>query len=103
MKYTALEIVTKTGIENPEAVFGTKSVDIGGIVVNTPDHIIDAQDSEHVTVTIGTEVFKAALPEEDPLDVSPAVKEIVASEVAEAEKAEEAVAETPAEEVKPTE
>lgn len=99
MKYTALEIVTKTGIENPEAVFGARSVDIGGIPVNTPDHIVDAQDADHVVVTIGTEVFKAMLPEEDPLENSPAVKEIVATEIAEAEKAEEALTE----EVKPAE
>lgn len=76
MKYTAKEIVVKTGIENPESVFGNVAVNIGGIAVNQPDHVINTQDAEKVSVIIGSEIYEVALPEEDPLEMSAGLKEI---------------------------
>ena len=96
MKYTALEIVKKTGVENPEALFGAVAIEIGGIAVNSPDHILNTQDAEEVAVVIGTTDYVAALPEEDPLEMSEGVKAIRAEEEKVALEAEAATS-TPTE------
>ena len=87
MKYLAKEIVEKAGVD--VSVIGTVAITIGGISVNEADHIIDMQDAEEVTVLIGTDEYTVELPEEDELEMSPALKEVVAEEVAVAEAQEE--------------
>ena len=79
MKYLAKEIVEKTGVDADE-VIGKVSIDIGGISVNSWDHVIDMQDAEKVTVLIGTDEYVVELPETDDLEMSPAYREKIEAE-----------------------
>lgn len=54
MKYLASEILEKAGV-NIEETVGKVGISIGGINVNTPDHIINVQDATTVEIIVGAE------------------------------------------------
>lgn len=54
MKYLASEILEKAGV-NVEETVGKVGVSIGGINVNTADHIINVQDATTVEIIVGAE------------------------------------------------
>ena len=64
MKYTALEIIGFAGVEKPKTKIGKVSCSIGGVVVNTPDHVINVQDASEIDVIVANELFTASLPED---------------------------------------
>lgn len=65
MIYTALEVLEAAGIEQPEEKIGKFGISIGGVTVNTPDHLINVQAETTVSVRVGREYFTAHLPERD--------------------------------------
>lgn len=71
-KYTALEVLTAAGVENPESIFGKLGISIGGIVVNTPNHLINIVGDSKVNVRVGKESIDIDMPERE--EVSEAVK-----------------------------
>ncbi len=75
MKYLAKEIITAAG-KNPDEVIGKVSCNIGGVVVNRPDHILNLQDAKSVEVIVANEkitVDLSATTESD--DLKTAVKQ----------------------------
>jgi len=72
MRYTALEILKFAGVEKPNSKFGKFGINIAGVVVNKPDHIVNMQDSTEAKVIVGNEAFTAKLPKQD--DTSDEVK-----------------------------
>lgn len=96
MLHTAAEIVALAGIEAD--VIGKVRVNIGGIPVNRPDHLINVQDAKTVTLIVGLDEVEVTLPEEGaPSEAVTAVKEAhgrvlteKAAELAEAKLAAEA-------------
>ena len=65
MRYTSLEILKLAGIENPESQVGKIGISIGGVTVNTPDHVINMQDATEVKVIFGKELLTVELPKQD--------------------------------------
>jgi hypothetical protein len=66
-KYTALEILTEAGVENPSEVFGKVAVTIAGIsgIVN-PDHVIlIGNEEEKAVVIVGNEAKEVAVEKRD--------------------------------------
>lgn len=66
MKYTAIEILKMAEIETPEEKLGAIAITIGGVNVNTPDHVINIQDAKTVSVVVGSESKEVTLPEDAP-------------------------------------
>lgn len=62
MKYTAIEILKLAGVEEPERKLGAVAITIGGLNVNTPDHLINFQDSEKTQVIVGNDVYDIDVP-----------------------------------------
>ncbi|QDP67651.1 MAG: hypothetical protein Tp172MES00d2C118482111_45 [Prokaryotic dsDNA virus sp.] len=99
MKYLAKEIVAAAG-KNPDEVIGKVSVNIAGVTVNKPDHIVNLQDATTASVRIGTETTEVTLPTEESEDLRSVRKARgeEATKAIEARKpAEETQEETPAE------
>lgn len=63
MKYTALEILKAGSVEEPKAKFGKFAINIAGVTVNKPDHIVNTQDAKTVLVRVGRETEEVTLPE----------------------------------------
>ena len=61
MKYTCLEILEKTGIENPREKFGKMGITIGGVNANSAEKVINVQDATEVEVIVGKEAFTVTL------------------------------------------
>lgn len=55
-KYTAIEILTEAGVEHPEDKIGAVRVRIGGLPVNTPDHVINVSaETTELNIIVGTD------------------------------------------------
>ena len=62
MKYTALSLLEIAGVEDPAAALNKRSVNIAGVTVNNPDHIINMQDATEVTVIANDKEYTGELP-----------------------------------------
>lgn len=88
MKYLAHELLAKTEVPAVLEKIGTVSVNIGGIAINDPLHVIDCGNSESVEVMIGNEFHTVTLDESDESDMSTALRQLRADQTAELEAAE---------------
>lgn len=61
MKYTALELLKLAGVEKPAQKIKTFGVHIGGVVVNSPDHLIETQEATEIGIIVGKESYDATL------------------------------------------
>lgn len=62
MKYTALEILTAAGIENPKEQFGKVGINIAGVTVNTPRHVVNMQDAKTASIVVAKKPYEVTLP-----------------------------------------
>lgn len=94
MKFLAYELLEKTGVENFDQYVGAVSINIGGVPVNTRNHVIDVGESLSVDVIIGQDLHTVDIIESDETGMSEGLKafrdaERDAIEAAEAQAATE--------------
>lgn len=66
MKLTSLEVLTRAGVENPEEVFGKKTVRIAGIRgIGTPGHVVNLQPGQ-ASIMVGEDSYTADIGESEP-------------------------------------
>lgn len=75
MRYLAIHLLELAGVETPGEKIGKVGVNVAGVTVNDPNHIINIQDAKSVDILVGPDKFTAAIPETQDAAHEEAVRE----------------------------